>query len=397
MEAESHARGWVPLLVLLLAAFGVFGLWAGCNAVLLADLSRVLDLSPGPLGVALFAGAASSIAAMASLGWAADRLGRKTFLVGVMCLFGVGIAGLALVGGFWALVAVVILVFSSGGLYDVGINAAAVDLEGLSERHLMSFLHAAYSGGAVLGAIGSGALLSAGLGYRLVYLSLLLPLAAVALAVAAAHFPGSAAYAGGSSLVNGEAGTGRRGLYRSGALLLVAAIAGLGLLSEGQMGSWSGVYLRGTLGLPALVGGGGVAAFFAAMALGRLATGLAVARLGNRGALLGAGLMTAPGMSLALSTTVPALTVVGFLVVGLGVSGVAPLAYSAGGDLAPGRAGAAVSVVTSFGYGGFVLGPVLVGGLAEGIGLRAVLGVVALSGLSGLPGLAIFDLSTKLE
>jgi MFS family permease len=326
---------------------------------------------------------------MASLGWAADRLGRKAFLVGVMCLFGVGIAGLALVGGFWALVAVVILVFSSGGLYDVGINAAAVDLEGLSGRRLMSFLHAAYSGGAVLGAVGSGALLSAGLGYRLVYLSLLLPLAAVALAVAAARFPGPAA--GGSSLVDGEAGTGRRGLYRSGALLLVAAIAGLGLLSEGQMGSWSGVYLRGTLGLPALVGGAGVAVFFAAMALGRLATGVAVARLGNRGALLGAGLMTALGMSLALSTTMPALTVVGFLVVGLGVSGVAPLAYSAGGDLAPERAGAAVSVVTSFGYGGFLLGPVLVGGLAEVLGLRAALGVVALSGL------AIFALSTRLE
>ena len=378
-------------MVLLLAAFGVFGLWAGSNAVLLADLSRVLDLSPGPLGVALFAGAASSIAAMASLGWAADRLGRKTFLVGVMCLFGVGIAGLALVGGFWALVAVVILVFSSGGLYDVGINAAAVDLEGLSERRLMSFLHAAYSGGAVLGAIGSGALLSAGLGYRLVYLSLLLPLAVVALAVAAAHFPGSAAYAGGSSLVNGEAGTGRRGLYRSGALLLVAAIAGLGLLSEGQMGSWSGVYLRGTLGLPALVGGAGVAVFFAAMALGRLATGVAVARLGNRRALLVAGLLTALGMSLALSTTRPALVAAGFMVVGLGVSGVAPLAYSAGGDLAPERAGAAVSVVTSFGYGGFLLGPILVGGLAEVLGLRTALGVVALSGL------AILALSTRLE
>jgi MFS family permease len=391
VEAESHARGWVPLLVLLLAAFGVFGLWSGCNAVLLADLSRVLDLSPGPLGVALFAGAASSIAAMASLGWVADRLGRKAFLVGVMCLFGVGIAGLALVGGFWALVAVVILVFSSGGLYDVGINATAVDLEGLSGRRFMSFLHAAYSGGAVLGAVGSGVLLSAGLGYRLVYLSLLLPLAAVALAVAAARFPGPAAYVGGSSLVDGEAGTGRWGLYRSGALLLVAAIAGLGLLSEGQMGSWSGVYLRGTLGMPALVGGAGVAVFFAAMALGRLATGVAVARLGNRRALLGAGLLTALGMSLALSTTRPALAVAGFLVVGLGVSGVAPLAYSAGGDLAPERAGAAVSVVTSFGYGGFLLGPVLVGGLAEVLGLRAALGVVALCGL------AIFALSTRLE
>ncbi len=259
----------------------------------------------------------------------------------------------------------------------------------------MSFLHAAYSGGAVLGAVGSGTLLAAGLSYRLVYLSLLLPLAAVALAavalaVAAASFPGPADV-GGSALVDGEAGMGRRGTHLSGALLLVAAIAGMGLLSEGQMGSWSGVYLRGTLGLPALVGGTGVAVFFAAMALGRLATGVAVARLGNRGALLGTGLLTALGMSLALSTTWPALTVVGFLVVGLGVSGVAPLAYSAGGDIAPNRAGAAISVVTTFGYGGFLLGPVLVGGVAELLGLRMALGVVALSGL------AIFALSTRLE
>jgi len=390
VEAEGYARGWVPLLVLLLWAFGVFGLWAGCNAVLLADLSGALGLSPGPLGAALFAGAASSIAAMTSLGWAADRLGRKAFLVGALCLFGIGIAGLALVAGFWALLAVVVMVFSAGGLYDVGINAAAVDLEGLSRRRLMSFLHAAYSGGAVIGAVGSGALLAAGLGYRLVYLSLLLPLAVVALAVAAARFPGPA-YAGGSLRGDKGAGAVRRNPYRRGALVLVAFIAGLGLLSEGQMGSWSGVYLRGTLGLPALVGGGGVAVFFAAMALGRLATGVAVARLGNRGALLVAGLLTALGMSLALSTTRPALVAAGFMVVGLGVSGVAPLAYSAGGDLAPERAGAAVSVVTSFGYGGFLLGPILVGGLAEVLGLRTALGVVALSGL------AILALSTRLE
>jgi MFS family permease len=107
--------------------------------------------------------------------------------------------------------------------------------------------------------------------------------------------------------------------------------------------------------------------------------------------LLGAGLLTALGMSLALTTTRPALAVAGFLVVGLGGSEVAPLAYSAGGDLAPRKAGAAVSVVTSFGYGGFLLGPVLVGGLAEVFGLRAALGVVALSRL------AIFALPTKLE
>src|SRR5918997_1194550 len=89
-----HVRGG-RVLVLLLSALGVFGLWAGCFTVLLADLGRALDLSPGPLGVALFAGAAASIVAMASLGWSADRFGRKAFLIVVSCVFACGIGGLA--------------------------------------------------------------------------------------------------------------------------------------------------------------------------------------------------------------------------------------------------------------------------------------------------------------
>ncbi len=55
-------------------------------------------------------------------------------------------------------------------------------------------------------------------------------------------------------------------------LLLVGLIATLGLLSEGEMEHWAGIYLRQTLGLPALLGGSGVAVFYAAMAVGRLGT-----------------------------------------------------------------------------------------------------------------------------
>ena len=66
--------------------------------MLLADLRHALDLSPGPLGLAIFVGAAASILAMGSLGWTADRLGRRLFLVGCGTIFGVGIVGLALSG-----------------------------------------------------------------------------------------------------------------------------------------------------------------------------------------------------------------------------------------------------------------------------------------------------------
>ncbi len=118
------------------------------------------------------------------------------------------------------------------------------------------------------------------------------------------------------------------------------------------MEHWSGIYLRDTLGLAAIVGGSGVAVFYGAMALGRLAIGWIVGRVGNRRTLLGSGLLAASGMLLALATTSPALVVGGFVLVGLALAAVAPLTFSVAGDLAPniGR-DRPVSVVTTFGYG----------------------------------------------
>ena len=359
-----------------LGAFGFFGLFWGVFAVLLTDLSRALGLSPGPLGAALFVGAAASILAMATLGWAADRLGRRVFLVLTGGVLGIGISGLALSGGYAALLATLVVLYSASGLYDVGINSAAVDLEQATGRRFMSLVHAAFSAGATVGAVGAGVLVQAGTDYRTVYLLLLAPLALLLLAFANTRFP-----AGGRDGPGAGDGWTQYALYRHLPLLLVGGIATLGLGSEGEMEHWSGIYLRDTLGLPALLGGSGVAVFYAAMAVGRLGTAGVVRLFGNRLTLLGAGLLTAAGMALALATREPVLVVGGFLIVGLALSSVAPIAFSVAGDVAPGGTGAAISVVTTLGYGGFLLGPVLVGGLAEWLGLRAALSTIALAGI----------------
>ena len=381
------------MLALSLAAFSIFGVWAGCSAVLLADLGRALGLSPGPLGVALFVGAGASMLSMWSLGWTSDRFGRRVYLVVVTCVFGIGIAGLALAGSFATLVAAFLVLFSATGLYDVGINAVAVDLERLSGRRFMSFLHAGYAAGAVVGALGAGALLSAGADYRLVYLAVLVPLSGLNVAFASTRLPQTAdgQREGNSEAEEATKTTGRWDLYRNVPLLLVAAIAGLGFASEGMMETWSGIYLRDSLGLGALLGGSGVAVFFGAMAAGRLGTGWLVRRVGNRRTLQAAGLLATTGMSVALFTTQPALVVAGFLLVGLAISGMAPLAQSVAGDLSPGRAAAAISVVITFGSGGHLLSTVAVGGLAEVAGLRAALALVIPAGL------AVFVLSDRLR
>jgi len=364
----------------LFGAFGFFGLFWGAFSVLLADLGGALGLSAGPLGAALFVGALASILTMAALGWTSDRIGRRAFIVLSGAAFGLGISGLALAGSFVALVGVLVVLYAASGLFDVGINASAVDAEQTGGRRMMNLFHATFSGSAALGALLAGVLLSLGLDYRAVYLTLLLPLFVLLLALSATPPAGSPARAGSASRVPEKPRSGYE-LFRNTALLLVACIATLGLLAEGEMEHWSGIYLRDALGLPALVGGSGVAVFYAAMAAGRFATAPIVARFGNRRTLLAAGLLVAAGMVLSLATERAALVVGGFLLVGLALSVVAPVAFSAAGDLFPGRSGAAISVVTTFGYGGFLVGPALVGGLAELTSLRLALGVIALSGL----------------
>jgi MFS family permease len=376
-EAEPEEIAPYPptrALPALLGAFGFLGLFWGSFAVLLADLSYALVLSPGPLGFALFVGAAASILAMGLLGWTADRLGRRSFLVLSGGVFGVGVVVLATAGGYATLLVALVTLYAASGLYDIGINAAAVDLEKAAGRRFMAVLHATFSAGGVAGALSAGAFLSAGVGFRYIYLMVLAPLVVVILAVMLTRLPSSDELSG-----NGGK-TGRFGLYRSLPLLLVAFIATLGLLSEGEMEHWSGIYLRQSLALPALLGASGVAIFHASMAVGRLGAAWTVGLFGDRRTLLGAGLLAAVGMVLSLATLEPLLVVAGFLVVGLALSAVVPVAMSVGGDLAPGRAGGAISVVTTLGYGGFLLGPVIVGGLAELFGLRAALGTIAVAG-----------------
>ena len=65
---------------------------------------------------------------------------------------------------------------------------------------------------------------------------------------------------------------------------------------------------------------------------------------------------------------------------GLALSAVVPIEPSPSPGISS-RAGVAISVVTTLGYGGFLLGPVVVGDLAELLGLRVALGTIAVAGL----------------
>ena len=353
-------------------ALGALGFVWGSFAVLLADLSRFLDISPGPLGLALSGGMVASLPVMALAGGVADLVGRRPLLLVSGALMGIGFSWLAFVGSYASLFAALLLLSAASGAYDVGANAVAIDHERATGRRRMAVVHAAFSAGGAIGALLAGALITSGVDFHLIYLAALVPLGVVILAAANTRFPPVA-----FPRARGEAK-----LYKNLPLLLVALVAALAFLTEAAMEHWSGVYLRNTLALPALVGASGVAVYHTSMAAGRLVSAGIISRFGNRPTLRAAGVLTAIGMALALTTREPILIVCGFLLVGLALSAVVPIALSVAGSMLPGRTGGAISVVTTVGYGGFLLGPILVGVLAEVLSLRVALGIVVIVGMS---------------
>lgn len=363
------------MFVPLLLAFAAFGALWGTWAVLLPELSRQLAPSPGELGLALSMGVVGSIPAMLVGGRLVDRFGPRRLGGASGIVYALGVAAIGAVGTYLQLVVVLLFAFAVSGIFDVAINAAAIDLERRSGRSVLPLLHAAFSGGGAVGAAATAVGLGLGTSYHWLYLptAALLALAAVAWARTR-----------GAPHERLTAPPGQRTLYRSPLLLVLGAATAFAFFAEGTMESWSAIYLRGTLGLSLVAGSSGPALFHGAMCIGRLISSSTVRRFGRRTTMAGAGAAIMVGMTAALVTSVAPLALAGFAVVGLSLASIAPVTLSLAGEAGAGRAGQASAVITTLGYNGFLFGPALIGGVAQATSLRLALETVAIAGLGVL-------------
>jgi MFS family permease len=69
----------------------------------------------------------------------------------------------------------------------------------------------------------------------------------------------------------------------------------------------------------------------------------------------------------------PVAGIVGFALLGVGLAPVVPITFSAAGNTGLGPTGVILGRVVTMGYLGSIVGPVLIGGLAQATGLRTAL------------------------
>ena len=170
-------------------------------------------------------------------------------------------------------------------------------------------------------------------------------------------------------------------------MALLGVLAFLGLVGEGAMSDWTGIYLRSSLGVAAAGSAAGFGAFSIAMALGRATGDRLVARLGPRRTVAGGAALAALALGGALVLHSVWSAYLGFACVGLGLANVIPVLFSAAGKT-PGLApGVGIALISTIGYGGFVIGPPAIGFTSDAVGIRLALALV----VSALAAIASID------
>jgi MFS family permease len=157
-------------------------------------------------------------------------------------------------------------------------------------------------------------------------------------------------------------------------VLLIGLVAFCAVFAEVAGSDWCGVYLRKVLDSGHALAAFGVAVFAVSMAGARLTGDRAIRRFGAVNCVRIGATAGAVGAALIVLALNPALTIVGFGLMGVGIAVVVPLAFAAAGRLGAARGsagrGAAIAGVATVAYGAGLAAPGAIGGLASLTSLR---------------------------
>ncbi len=328
------------------------------------------------LALAMLASGVGALAALAYAGRIVGRFGPRAIAAAMGCVSCAAIASLEVSTQYAALLVVMLVFGSFGSLFDVSLSTEASEIERLTGKPLMSGFHGMFSLGGMAGAGLGSAVPALGLSPQTHLLAATGACALAVLVASRAMLP-----------VPDHAGEEKHPLsLPRGPLMLLGVLAAMGLIAEGAIYDWSVLFMKQERASDASTAALAYAAFSAAMATGRFAGDWVRARVVPRRLLRASGALAAAGMALTLAVPSPAVGLIGYALVGLGLSNVVPMLFSAASQV-PGVSPAhGIAAVSGVGYLGMMAGPPLIGLIAEHtsltVGLLVVVVFAVFMGLS---------------
>ncbi len=351
-------------------------------------IQEQFGLSDGALAgllalVPIVAGVGSVTAGQWAQRWHSDPVLRACGLLVSSSLVLVG-AATTLTSLPLLLLALVLLGFGLGSV-DATMNMQGVGVQALMGRSVMASFHAWWSLATILGAVAASVAAATTLsllGFMAVVAIMLVP---IQLWAGPKLLHGGSADTVGPDPLAANSDVPWRPLLVFGFAVVIAFVV------DSSVSNWSAVDMVSVLGASESVAALAYAAYAVAMLVGRLLTDRLVTVRGAGGVVRGAAIVACAGLVAVAVAPSQWAAIAAFAVVGLGISPILPLAFTAAARNDPRHTGIAVARVNVGNYIGFVLGAPLVGVIAEFSSFRvgfAVLAAVALALILTAPAFA---------
>ena len=361
--AKLHSTAPARLATRL--AFFTAGFVMASCAPLFPFIKHNVGADESQFGLLLFCFGLGSIIAMPLTGLVAARYGpRSMVLLGGLGLI-IFLPPLAIAETPFILGFLLFLFGASLGTIDVAMNIHGVAVESQEKRSLMSNFHAQFSIGGLCGAGLMTLLLSVGV-------SLIMTAvigAAVALLTMLLAIP---------RLLRVSVAEQNSFVFPHGIVLLLGLLAAIAFLVEGAVLDWGALLIIDRQLTAPQNAGVGYILFSAAMVIARLTGDRIVAVLGEFWVLTLGGIITILGIATVLLAALPLVSLVGFVLIGLGSANLVPIFFSAAGRQKVMPASLAVASVTTTAYAGVLIGPAMIGFTADLTSLPVAFWLLAL-------------------
>jgi MFS family permease len=363
---EANVKQRIAISILFFQSGLCFSTWAAR----IPDIKAAFAFSDSELGSLLLIRPLGAFIGLPFAGWVVDKYGSHySSVVGIMA-FSVSLVLLGLSPTVWWLAIAILLFGLSANLTNISINAQALAVQKNYGKTIISSFHGLWSLAGFCGA-GLGAVLI-GLKVEMLYHFLLVMGTVMVFGLLSFKHLSREQQAGSRKFVFKKP---------EPELLQLGLIAFCGLLCEGCIYDWAGIYFKQVVQVEAGLVTAGFIAYMGTMALGRLVSDRFTNRFGSTAVIQASGVLIFSGLLLAVLFPHLITAILGFVLVGAGTSSVIPLTYAQVGKNPALSPGISLATVSTIGYFGFLLGPPLIGFIAELLSLRASFALVAVAGL----------------
>lgn len=355
-------------------SFGFFtnGIIYGGWVAHIPTIQSKFSLSEAFIGTLILVVGIGAVVMMGFTAWLVNRFGSRRLSI-ISCLsFAFAFPVLFLAPNVFWLIPVAFIFGAANGSLDVAVNGQAVMVEQDYGRPIMSSFHGIFSLGGLIGAGLAALILNAG-GTALQQACGTL---VVLVLLSFVFFPHLT-----KRQLQKQSDEKKSSFILNGSLIFLGCITFIIFMTDGGVANWSALYLRDYVSVDAAQAALGYAAFASATTIGRLTGDIFVRRLGNTKVLMIGGLFISLGMSLVLIPQTFTISLIGFALTGIGLANLIPIAFSRSGNLPGVSPSTGIAVISVCGYSGFLLGPPIIGSLAQIYNLPTALSLLILFGV----------------